>query len=98
MLIGSVYFRGLLFLHLPLGLVSSFLVYMFIVFTFVWLICSVMHLVPAMRDVLQWMGGREVSKETIIHALRHEKQNLLIVPGGQAEMLESNSTINEVWY
>lgn len=63
--------------------------------TFAPLTASVMHLVPVMRDLLQWMGGREVSKESIQLALRN-KRNCLLIPGGQAEMLESNSNIDEV--
>ena len=34
------------------------------------LTASVMHLVPLMRDLMQYMGGREVSRESFRHALR----------------------------
>lgn len=63
--------------------------------TFSTLTASVMHLVPIMRDVLHWIGGREVSKEAIQLALRN-KRSCLLVSGGQAEMMESSSTIDEV--
>jgi hypothetical protein len=56
---------------------------------------SVMHFVPLMRDVLQWLGGREVSKESIVHALSR-KESILLVPGGQQEMMESQSKMEEI--
>lgn len=59
------------------------------------LTASVMHLVPVMRDILQWMGGREVSRESIQLALR-SRTNCLLIPGGQAEMMESSSAIDEI--
>jgi hypothetical protein len=51
------------------------------------LTASVMHLVPLMRDLLQWMGGREVSRESFRHALKRGR-SCMVVPGGQAEMLQ----------
>lgn len=63
--------------------------------TFCPLTATVMHLVPLMRDILQCMGGREVSKESIQLALRGG-HNCLLIPGGQAEMMESSSYIDEV--
>ena len=63
--------------------------------TFSPLTASVMHLVPVMRDILQWMGGREVSRKSVQLALR-SRCNCLLIPGGQAEMMESSSTIDEV--
>lgn len=56
---------------------------------------SVMHFVPVMRDILQWLGGREVSKESIINALG-KKESILLVPGGQQEMMESQSKTEEI--
>jgi hypothetical protein len=56
---------------------------------------SVMHYVPLMRDILQWLGGREVSKESICHAL-HRQESVLLVPGGQQEMMESQSQMGEI--
>ena len=61
------------------------------------LTASVMHLVPLMRDLLQYIGGREVSKDAIQLALRSGK-NCLLIPGGQAEMMESSSYKDEVRY
>lgn len=55
---------------------------------------SVTHYVPLMRDVLQWLGGREVSKEAILHALGRG-ESVLLVPGGQQEMVESRSGAEE---
>lgn len=43
----------------------------------------------------QWMGGREVSRESFRHALRRGR-SCLVVPGGQAEMLQSQSEVDEV--
>jgi diacylglycerol O-acyltransferase 2, plant len=63
--------------------------------TFSPLTASVMHLVPVMRDILQWMGGREVSRESIQLALR-SRRSCLLIPGGQAEMMESRSGIDEI--
>jgi len=56
---------------------------------------SVMHFVPLMRDILQWLGGREVSRDTIMGTLA-EKQSILLIPGGQQEMMVSRSNINEI--
>ena len=82
---------------------------------------SVMHYVPLMRDILQWLGGREVSKvpssthpptdsfrhqrnhspthpsiqESILHALAR-RESVLLVPGGQQEMMESQSQMEEI--
>ena len=56
---------------------------------------SVMHYVPLMRDLLQWLGGREVSKESILHALSQDL-SILLVPGGQQEMMESQSKMEEI--
>jgi hypothetical protein len=63
--------------------------------TFSMLTASVMHFVPIMRDIMQWMGGREVSRESFRHALRAGR-SCLVVPGGQAEMLHSVSDSSEV--
>ena len=41
------------------------------------------------------MGGREVSRESFRHALTHGR-SCLVVPGGQAEMLQSMSDDDEV--
>jgi 1-acyl-sn-glycerol-3-phosphate acyltransferase len=54
-----------------------------------------MHYVPLMRDILQWLGGREVSKEAISYALSRQ-ESVLLVPGGQQEMMESQSQMGEI--
>jgi hypothetical protein len=41
------------------------------------------------------MGGREVSRESFRHSLRGGR-SCLVVPGGQAEMLQSQSDDVEV--
>lgn len=56
---------------------------------------SVMHLVPLMRDVIQWLGCREVSKASFQNALR-TRRNCLLIPGGQIEMIESSSYKNDI--
>jgi diacylglycerol O-acyltransferase 2, plant len=56
---------------------------------------SVMHYVPLMRDILQWMGGREVSRQSIERALR-TKESILLVPGGQSEMMVSQSNVGRI--
>jgi len=53
------------------------------------------HVVPVIRDLAQWMGCRDVSRESFKQALR-EGRSCLVVPGGQAEMLESKSTIDDI--
>nr|CCA20658.1 diacylglycerol Oacyltransferase putative [Albugo laibachii Nc14] len=50
------------------------------------LTAGVLHSVMFTKDVIQWFGGREVSSDAFIQTL-NQKENVLIVPGGQAEML-----------
>lgn len=50
------------------------------------LTASVLHSVMFTKDVIQWFGGREVTSDAFIETL-NQKENVLIVPGGQAEML-----------
>lgn len=52
------------------------------------LTASSLHLVPIMRDLLQWRGGREVSLPSFLYSLRN-KCNVLVVPGGQTELMLS---------
>lgn len=59
------------------------------------LTASTLHLLPIMRDLLQWKGGREVSRECFQTVLR-DKKNVLVVPGGQTELLLSHSHQKEV--
>lgn len=49
---------------------------------------SVMFSCPLLREILLWSGGREVSASAIRHAL-HANRSILLVPGGQREMLHS---------
>ena len=56
--------------------------------TFYTLTASSLHLVPIMRDLLQWRGGREVSLPSFLNSLRN-KCNVLVVPGGQTELMLS---------
>lgn len=44
------------------------------------------HIVPLMRDICQWGGGVEVCKKVVDQMLT-EKRNIMIVPGGQKEIL-----------
>lgn len=59
------------------------------------LTASVMHKLPLSRDLLQFLGSREVSRQAFTYTLQ-QKESVLIVPGGQAEMLEQHSGRNEV--
>eukprot|EP01041_Mallomonas_annulata_P007272 gene7272-14821_t len=59
------------------------------------LTASIMHVVPLLRDLLQWAGGREISRDTFRRTLV-EGRNCVVVPGGQAEMLESRSGDRDV--
>eukprot|EP01012_Entosiphon_sulcatum_P049529 TRINITY_DN68154_c0_g1_i1.p1 TRINITY_DN68154_c0_g1~~TRINITY_DN68154_c0_g1_i1.p1 ORF type:complete len:1335 (-),score=175.27 TRINITY_DN68154_c0_g1_i1:16-4020(-) len=52
---------------------------------------SIMFAIPMLRDVLLWLGCRDVSRKALVYALGH-KASPIIVPGGQAEMRESNRT------
>eukprot|EP00607_Mallomonas_marina_P003551 CAMPEP_0182437554 /NCGR_PEP_ID=MMETSP1167-20130531/85124_1 /TAXON_ID=2988 /ORGANISM="Mallomonas Sp, Strain CCMP3275" /LENGTH=433 /DNA_ID=CAMNT_0024630511 /DNA_START=1870 /DNA_END=3171 /DNA_ORIENTATION=- len=59
------------------------------------LTASVMHMVPLLRDMLQWAGGREITRETFRNTLR-EGLSCVVVPGGQAEMMESRSRDRDI--
>lgn len=59
------------------------------------LTASVLHQIPLARDVLQFFGGREVTRQAFVSTLQ-EKESVLVVPGGQAEMLEQQSARKEV--
>ena len=51
---------------------------------------SVMFNCPVLREILLWSGGREVSAASIRHCLK-QKRSILLVPGGQREMLHSRA-------
>lgn len=59
------------------------------------LTASVLHQIPYARDVLQSFGGREVTRQAFVATL-HEKESVMIVPGGQAEMLQQQSARKQV--
>eukprot|EP00008_Paramoeba_atlantica_P000929 CAMPEP_0201502802 /NCGR_PEP_ID=MMETSP0151_2-20130828/84329_1 /ASSEMBLY_ACC=CAM_ASM_000257 /TAXON_ID=200890 /ORGANISM="Paramoeba atlantica, Strain 621/1 / CCAP 1560/9" /LENGTH=842 /DNA_ID=CAMNT_0047896425 /DNA_START=1223 /DNA_END=3751 /DNA_ORIENTATION=- len=59
---------------------------------------SIMFQVPLLRDIVMAIGARVVTKEAILGAL-HEKNrtvSTMLVPGGQAEMIESHSSDTEL--
>ena len=47
---------------------------------------SINHVLPVLRDLLQWLGLRVVSKQTFIRTLE-QRNSLIVVPGGQAELV-----------
>lgn len=59
------------------------------------LAASAVHQVPLMRDIIQIYGSREVSRHAFESALVN-KQSVILVPGGQAEMIESRSGQKQV--
>lgn len=59
------------------------------------LTASVLHQIPLSRDVMQIYGSREVTRQAFTSALE-QKQSVMLVPGGQAEMLEQHSGRKEV--
>ncbi|EGD77264.1 hypothetical protein PTSG_08358 [Salpingoeca rosetta] len=56
---------------------------------------SIVHYVPLFRDVLQLLGGYEVSRGVFISALR-KHDSVVLVPGGQVEMISSRSDSNSI--
>lgn len=59
------------------------------------LTASVLHQIPLARDVIQTYGSREVTRQAFGSTL-DERGSVLLVPGGQAEMLEQRAGRNEV--
>lgn len=59
------------------------------------LTASALHQIPIVRDILQLFGGREVSRQAFADALSN-KQSVILVPGGQSEMIESASGKNQL--
>jgi hypothetical protein len=59
------------------------------------LTATVMHQLPFSRDLLHFLGSREVTRKAISYTLKH-KESVLLVPGGQAEMLYQQSAQKEV--
>ncbi|KDO25193.1 hypothetical protein SPRG_20777 [Saprolegnia parasitica CBS 223.65] len=56
---------------------------------------SVVHYIPLLRDAIQLFGAREVSRRTFAASLASQ-QSIMVVPGGQAEMLQSHSGMRQV--
>ncbi|CAH0477052.1 unnamed protein product [Peronospora belbahrii] len=54
------------------------------------LTASILHQIPLARDLLHFYGSREVTRQAFSHALQ-QKKSVLLVPGGQAEMLQQQS-------
>ncbi|DBA01585.1 TPA: hypothetical protein N0F65_011341 [Lagenidium giganteum] len=54
------------------------------------LCASIVHQIPLVRDVIQFYGAREVTRQAFSATLE-EKESVLLVPGGQAEMLYQRS-------
>jgi len=50
------------------------------------LAASIIFVLPVLRDMLQWLGLRVVSKQTFIRTLE-QRNSLIVVPGGQAELV-----------
>lgn len=59
------------------------------------LTASIIHVVPVMRDIAQWLGGGDVSKKSLYNLLSMGK-SVEIVIGGQTEMFESRSWDKEI--
>jgi hypothetical protein len=53
------------------------------------------HAVPFMKDLIQWLGAREVSKE-VINRVLGDGNTVMLVPGGQAEIMTTRSWGNDV--
>ncbi|KAL3666633.1 hypothetical protein V7S43_008255 [Phytophthora oleae] len=59
------------------------------------LTASILHQIPLARDVLHFYGSREVTRTAFALTLQ-QKGSVLLVPGGQAEMLQQQSAKKEV--
>jgi len=53
-------------------------------------VASIAFRVPIVRDILMWLGGREVTHAGLSNAIQ-SGESVLICPGGQKEMIYSNS-------
>ena len=52
------------------------------------LTASAMFIAPVIRDVMSWLGFRDVSHQSFVRALE-EVSAVLICPGGQEELVEA---------
>eukprot|EP00040_Diaphanoeca_grandis_P018372 m.96622 g.96622 ORF g.96622 m.96622 type:complete len:787 (-) comp26910_c0_seq4:447-2807(-) len=59
------------------------------------LVASIIHYVPILRDVAQWYRSCEVSRAGF-HTALHNHKAIILVPGGQAEMIMSRSQQDKV--
>ncbi|GAB5361867.1 hypothetical protein AAMO2058_000749900 [Amorphochlora amoebiformis] len=59
------------------------------------LVSSIIHTIPFMRDLAQWTGGYEITREGFRAAL-YDRGAVLLVPGGQEEMIGSRSDCDKV--
>ena len=53
------------------------------------------HVIPWMRDLGQWLGAREVTREAIGLSLR-SGASVVLVPGGQAERFATSAYTKQV--
>jgi len=56
---------------------------------------TLVFMVPMVRDISLWLGGRDVTRKSINLALKSNR-SIGLVPGGQAEMRESRSFSDEI--
>eukprot|EP01134_Creolimax_fragrantissima_P006537 CFRG6537T1 len=56
---------------------------------------SVIHILPLLRDIFQGLGFRDVTRDALINILK-AKESVMLVPGGQAEMVYSTSRRKEI--
>lgn len=57
---------------------------------------SIVFQLPVLRDLLLWTGLREVTRSTFKRTLR-ERKSLILVPGGQAELVETHKFPRQSW-
>eukprot|EP00911_Craspedida_sp_UC1_P002953 UC1_evm1s2153 len=57
---------------------------------------ALLQAIPGIRDILQWFGSKEVSRDSVASTLAAEEP-LLLVPGGQVEMMRSRSWVPETY-
>ena len=56
---------------------------------------SILHSIPIARDVIQFTGGRDVSRSSFKNAVQ-TVGSVLLIPGGQREMIGSSSKSLEI--
>lgn len=59
------------------------------------LIASVVFQLPFLRDLLLWVGARVVDRSTFVKSLR-ERGSVMLVPGGQAELVEAYKAAKKI--